>query len=458
MDKKQIRPFARLHGWWLCRTQLARMAGWPPEKRAAWLFERLRNVLVSAQNGIPFYRDRFRLAGFAPERDFLQISDLSRVPILTKDEVRSHSQDLIDPRHLRGSVDAYTSGTTGQPTRLRLNESYVALDYACMYRHWGQAGYRMRDRFAAIRSYVPDSSEGPLWRISRPQNTLYMSAYHLKPANADAYLDALLRFRPSYLRGYVSSVATLAEFAYPRRQEFEFVRGVFTASETLSEPERATIERTFGKKLFDWYGMTEPAVVITERLDHDGMEVNWEYGYPEFLSGDDLPAGERRLVATSLHNPVMPLIRYETGDLALLSERLDSAGLYPRIAAMRGRKDDCILTPDGRRLPSLNFYSLLQPYRELLRFQFIQTDLESVTMKVSIRPGTMNVGPLLSQLREEVMKRLGTNLSLTIEMTDQFLTSADGKTPTFQRLAGVSALATNSRRDAACAAQSTPHH
>jgi phenylacetate-CoA ligase len=273
-----------------------------------------------------------------------------------------------------------------------------------------------------------------LWKQNFWENTLYMSAYHLKPSNAESYLDALLRFRPEYLRGYASSVNTLAEFAHARRDQFGFVRGIFTASETLADHERANIERTFGKTLFDWYGMTEPAVVMTERPSHDGLEVNWEYGYPEFVEADGLAANERRLLATSLHNPVMPFIRYETEDVARLSGSPDSAGMYPKVAAMLGRKDECLLTPEGARLPSLNFYSLLQTYTDILRFQFVQTSLADVTMKISVRPQAAQLPALTDKVRAEVSKRLGPSMRLQIEVTDQFLTSPDGKTPTFKRM------------------------
>ena len=256
----------------------------------------------------------------------------------------------------------------------------------------------------------------------------------------------LLEFRPAYLRGYVSSIHVLAGFAQAHREKFGFIRGIFTASETLTPPERAAIEGTFGRKLWDWYGMTEPAVVITERTDHDGMEVNWEYGHPEFVAGPDLAPGERRLLATSLHNPVMPLIRYDTRDLVWLDEagRLDEAGLYPRVAAVSGRKDDCLITPDGGRLPSLNFYSLLQTFTDILRFQFVQIDARNVVMKISLRPGTSGLPQLLSTLEGEVRRRLGPELGLKIEVTDEFLSSPDGKTPTFKRLpspAGLGAVA-----------------
>jgi phenylacetate-CoA ligase len=434
MHKKQIRPLARLHGYWLYRRLLSRMQTWPRERRSAWVFERLKQTLVQAGEGVPFYCERFRKAGFDPGRDFKSVADLARVPVLTKDEVRANHAQMIDRRFLRGSVEAHTSGTTGQPMTMRLNEWYVAFDYACMFRHWAKAGYTFRAPYAAVRSYVPETPDEPLWKFSWWQNTLYMSAYHLKPSNAESYLEALLRFRPQFIRGYVSSINVLAEFAYPHREKFDFVRGVFTASETLSDFERLHIERTFGKKLYDWYGMTEPAVVITERADHEGMEVDWEYGYPEFAEAPGLPPAERRLIATSLHNPVMPFIRYETEDIASLGDGLDSAGLYPKIRAMRGRKDECLVTPDGARLPSLNFYSLLQTYTDILRFQFVQTSASSVTMRISLRLGTPKVEALVFALREEVRKRLGPDLALEIEVTDQFLTSPDGKSPTFKRL------------------------
>ncbi|HXJ55229.1 MAG TPA: hypothetical protein VNU68_01070 [Verrucomicrobiae bacterium] len=434
MHKKQVRPLARLHGYWLARRVLPAMQRWPLVRRRDWILNKLKQTLVQADDGIPFYRERFRQAGFDPRRDFQSATDLTRVPLLTKEDVRRHHAEMIDGRYLRGSVMANTSGTTGQPMTMRLNEYYVAFDYACIFRHWAKAGYRLRDRYAAVRSYVPDTPEGPLWKFNWWQNTLYMSAYHLKPANADRYLDALVQFRPAYLRGYVSSLHVLAQLAYPRRAEFDFVRGLFTASETLSAQERLVIERTFGRKLWDWYGMTEPAVVITERADHDGMEVNWEYGYPEFLEAPGLGGAERRLIATSLHNPVMPFIRYETQDIACLDPRADQASLYPRVSAMSGRKDDCLITPDGARLPSLNFYSLLQTYSDILRFQFVQTDVSHVTMKISTRPGAKNLSALVATVEGEVRKRLGPELALAVELTDRFYTSPDGKTPTFKRL------------------------
>ena len=131
----------------------------------------------------------------------------------------------------------------------------------------------------------------------------------------------------------------------------------------------------------------------------------------------------------------MPFIRYQTGDVVSLGVGEQGGDLYPRIQSIQGRKDECFLTPDGRRLPSLNFYSLLQAYREILRFQFVQTAADEVQLRLLLRPGGQNIDGLLKTLRIEVGHRLGPEMKLRVEIADTFVTSADGKTPTFVRRA-----------------------
>ena len=48
---------------------------------------------------------------------------------------------------------------------------------------------------------------------------------------------------------------------------------------------------------------------------HEGMHLNWEYGLVELLPTDE--KNVYRIIATNLHNFSMPLLRYDTGDLAV---------------------------------------------------------------------------------------------------------------------------------------------
>jgi phenylacetate-coenzyme A ligase PaaK-like adenylate-forming protein len=444
MNKRQIRPLARLHGYWMYRRFLRHTPSWGRDRRRAFIFEHLKNTLVRANENVPFYQKRFRDAGFNPATDFKSPADLARIPLLTKDDVRRNFRELIDSRYCWDAVEAGTSGTTGEPMKMMLNERYIAFDYATMFRHWGQARYTFRDRFMALRSYVPKNETDQLWHFNWPQNTLYMSAYHLSPANAGRYVDAVLKFRPQFIRGYASSLHVFAEYAYPRRDQFNFVKGIFTASETLLPSERENIERTFGKMLYDWYGMTEPVAIIHETNAHDGMHVQWDYGYTEFLPSPELPENEFRLVATGFHNPVMPFIRYDTGDVVRLQPGA-SATPYdadpPVIESVIGRKDECIVTPDGRRLPSLNFYTVFSNMTDVLKWQLVQCGEAEVVANIALRDVAPNREVLLADIRRELTARFGPECPLQVDVTNKFITNPDGKTPTIVRRSNSTAQA-----------------
>jgi phenylacetate-CoA ligase len=449
MRKGHIRKIAQLHGYGIYWSFLRHSRSWDAQRRGGYILGQLRQTLTRAFEGTRYYREAFQAAGFDPRVDFRGPESLGGLPVLTKDIVRGRGGDLIDARFTLGSVLAETSGTTGEPLRMRLNERYVAFDDATMFRYWHQAGYRFRDRFVALRSYVPKTDLDPLWYHNKAQNCLFMSAYHLTPKNAADYVQAVLRFNPKFVRGYPSSLSVFAEYAYPLRERFAGVQGLFTASETLTPGERATIERTFGRKLFDWYGMTEPVLIITENAGHGAMDINWEYGFAEFLPSPDLPPGEFRLVATSFHNPVMPFIRYDTGDVVRLAEGAPEDGRFtldqypPPVLSIAGRKDECIVTPDGRRLPSVNFYTVFRDQREVLKFQIVQYGLSDVVVKLALRPDVEDRAPVLASLRHSLEMRIGREVRIDFEITDRFITNPDGKTPPILRRSGTRSVEEN---------------
>jgi len=443
LSKGLVKNVARLHGYWVYKNFLSKSQFWPEERRQKYVMDNLRRTLIRASEGTAFYREQFRKAGFNPRTDLRSPDDLNRLPLLTKSDVRKNINEIIDHRFERGSVLTHTSGSTGEPLPMRLNEYFMAFDNACLFRHWSWTGYTFGRRMAALRTYVPSKASEPLWRYDKLKNTMYFSAYHLTPANCNEYVDRLLEFRPEFIKAYPSSIAVFAEFAYAYRDKFDFLRGIFTASETLLPGERDRVERTFGKKLYNWYGMTEPALIITECEQHEGMHINWEYGYPEFLPSDDLAPNEFRLVTTGFHNPVMPFIRYETGDIVRLYDtprRCPCGRNMPLVHSIVGRKDECIIMDDGRRLPSINFYSLFREFPEILKFQIIQYGRTEILCKVALRPEAQHSFSLTLKLEDQLRQRIGSKVALNIEYTDKFVTNSDGKTLPIVRKLGTRSI------------------
>jgi histidinol-phosphate aminotransferase len=430
LGKTPAKALSRIHGQLIYRQLLRSSQYWTTQQRDDYVVRRLRSTLIRAYEGTPYYRQLFDDAGFNPRLDFQDPGDLRKLPILTKAHVRRNGDRMLDHRYTNGSFDASTSGTTGEPLNFRMNEQCYAFYYGTLYRHYSWAGYAFRDPMVALRSYVPTERSGPLFRYARLENALYCSAYHLTPANCHEYIERIARFGPKLIRSYPSSLAVLAEYAHAMRERFAGVGGLFTSSETLAPSERQAIEATFGNKLFDYYGMTEPVLAMTECERHGGLHLNWEFGHAEFLPAEDLGPNEYRLVATSFHNPVMPFIRYDTGDVIRLSasRRSCSCGRnMPLIDAVSGRKDECIITPDGRRLPSVNFYSVFRECLGVAKFQIVQFGRSEISVKIALGPQAKDPESLRVRLEKELAARLGNTMNLQLEFTDRFITNNDGK-------------------------------
>lgn len=434
MHKKSIRKLAQLHGWWTYQSFLKRTSAYSEDQRQEWIRHQMQETLVRAYEGTRYYAEVFKGIGFDPHTDFTGPETLAKLPLLTKDIIRERFEDLVDPRYRRLSAYAETSGTTGKPMRMLLNESYIALDYACMYEMWAQAGYRFRDPFLALRSYVPSRAGDPLWIHDKAQNTLFMSAYHFSPHTAGDYMQAIANFQPKFIRSYPSSLLVLAEYLERTGTRLPSVKGLFTASETLSPHEREAIERVFGRILFDWYGMTEPTLVAYEGPSHDGLNIVWQYGHAEFLPDDTLAPGDSRLIATSLQNPVMPFIRYDTGDIVTRHPTETAETLYPqKLARVQGRKDDVILTPDGRRLPSVNFYSVFRAAPGVVRFQIVQFGASDIVVNIDSTDPAFERHPGFLKVKEELRSRFGDSMSVEYRLNQHFETNRDGKTPVVLR-------------------------
>ena len=133
MRKQQIRSIAQLHGYGIYWSFLRHSSSWDASRRAQYILRQLRQTLVRAYGGTLHYREAFDSLGFNPRRDFEGLSTMAGLPLLTKEMVRRDPSALIDRRFMAGSVLAETSGTTGEPLQMRLNERYVAFDDATMF-------------------------------------------------------------------------------------------------------------------------------------------------------------------------------------------------------------------------------------------------------------------------------------------------------------------------------------
>jgi phenylacetate-CoA ligase len=360
-----------------------------PEALAALQLERVRRTVAHADVHVPFYRERFKAAGFEPG-DLKTLSDMQRLPVMSKRDAFEAGQALTSEVHKGPRFEAKTSGTTGMAMSNWRDLHSINRENAFVWRQLLWAGMKLGDRRAWLRGdrVVPAAqTSAPFWRHNRGEKLLMMSAFHLSEATADAYLAELEAVDPAVFMAYPSAVLLLARHlvAKGRRYKGRNLRGMVTSSETISDEQRRLVLEAFGVRMFDWYGASERMTAIGT-CEHGSYHVMADYSYTELLPLAG--AGACEVVGTTFDNLLMPLIRYRLGDELMPADpafRCACGRHFPVISHLVGRMDDFVKTPDGRQINMLA--EVLDYIPHLLEGQVRQDALDGLTLVLALSPG-----------------------------------------------------------------------
>jgi phenylacetate-CoA ligase len=415
-----------IQGTRLYSRMLKKSCYWPVEKIKDYQFQKVKHLLIESYLGIPFYRQLFDDLKFNPYLDFNTITDLSKLPILSKEFAKANKELLVNKKYIKNSIKFKTSGSTGVPFEILVHPDQWIMEQGVVWRHWKWGGYNFRDSLAMIRSYVPPN-EFKLWRTNKVTNFTYFSPFHLNDENMTKYLEVMIAKKITVLRGYPSSIASLAAFVLRTNHTIPAIKLVLTASEVLTNKDRDLIETAFAAKVSNHYGLAEQIVMMGDCEKHEGLHNYDEYGYLELLETDNPKI--KRIIGTNLHNLTTPLIRYDTGDLAILADSPCSCGRsLPIIKNIIGRKDAVIKTIEGYEIPTTNFYTMFEHFQEIDRWQIVQRSIYEIEFIFSSKIIT---DQRISDLVQEIKRRLNTNMSIIISQNSSFIQKNEGKINSF---------------------------
>ena len=393
--------------------------------------ELLTKTVTWAAEQVPFYRDR----GLRP-MTFRSPEDLLGLPVVRKEDLKqAGKRALADSfRHVK-LQEVHTGGTTGLPLTIYCDRPTLQRNYAffARFRDWAGAPIGARVAVFAGRPVVPpDQRKPPYWRSNWAANTKLFSSYHIGLDTVADYARELARFRPTMIDSYPSSLRPIAEYLIRTGMQAVRPRSIITSSETLSDETRKLIETAFGCPVFDHYGAAEMAAFIGQ-CERGRYHVNTEFGAVEILC-DGRPArpGEAgEVVATGFINPVMPLIRYATGDLAVVGEDGCPCGRrFPVIDRLMGRMDDVIVTPDGRRVGRLD--PIFKAVSTMSEARIVQDAVDHVRVEMVL------AGPLSASesktLLGELQVRLGPTMKVTLQAVTKIPRTGLGKLRTVVNL------------------------
>ncbi len=397
-------------------------------------YTQLKKLIKHAYETVPYYRRIFKKYKLKPT-DIKSLADLPKLPVLTRNDVKNNTQQLISTAFKPSQLTyGHTSGTTGSPLQLYYDSAKVNVSYAALDRQYQWAGghlSRFGDRIAVARGnvIVPLSQrKPPFWRQNHLHNQLLLSSFHLSKKNLPYYFEKLEDFQPKIIDGYPSTLYILAKYLKNNSKKFP-LKAVISASETLYDFQRKIIEESFQCKIFDYYTLAEWVVYATECEKHEGHHLNSEYGITEIVDKNNLPLPDGdtgKIVGTSLHNFGMPMIRYLTNDMTAIRKNQCSCGRgLPLMEDVTTKAEDTLTLKDGRLISPSVLTHPFKPLHSVEESQIIQKDYDRVVIKIVPRNDFSDADE--HHLITELKARIGSETKINVVIVDSLPRTSSGK-------------------------------
>jgi phenylacetate-CoA ligase len=411
--KRQM-AFLRKSQWWSQREL--------ENYQNAQLFDLIRH----AYSQVPYYRQVMAERNLIPA-DIRHKEDLHKLPLLTKRLIRENFQRLKADNIPEGRVIVEkTSGTTGEPLRVLIEKDKNYFDWdPFVLRSWGWAGYQGGDLIATFAGWGIDGKR--IGALNKVRRILILSSFHLNLTYVGEYARWLKSCAIKFLHGYPSSLVLFTRLLKTARTNPPIrPKGIFCFAENLTEFQRRELESFWGCGCFNYYSMKERCVLAAECEYHAGLHLCPEFGITEFV--DSASDGYTRIVATSLTNYAMPLIRYDTEDMGYLSPKTCGCNRhFPLLELQGGRQRSFAVAKDGTSIPVTSM-DMATAVPGILQFQFVQHKRGELDLNIV---GSRKSDDCTDKILSYLKSRLGSNMDVRIHFVDQLIKTVNGKTPEF---------------------------
>jgi phenylacetate-CoA ligase len=385
-------------------------------------FDEMRAIL-SERN--PFYSDRLKSA-----------KRFGELPFTTKQQlVEDQAKNPPFGTNLTFPAEDYvrihqTSGTAGKP--ILWLDTIESWDWwlRCWIEVYKGAGVGPGDRVYVAFSFGPFIGFWTAFEAAQKMGVLVISG---GGQTTEQRLNSIIQREATVLVCTPTYALRLADAA--SQQGLDMIQSAIRITVHAGEPgasipeTRRRIQEVFGAKTFDHVGMTEMGAYGFECATQSGLHINEDEFIAEMIDPktlDPVAEGQKgELVLTNLGRVGMPLIRYRTGDLGVISREPCACGrTWARlIGGVLGRADDMITVRGINVFPSA-IENIVRRHPEVVEFSIEvhrQREMHELHLKVEIVPGAAGV-----------IERMSQEFSNDLRIRANIMQVEDGSLPRFE--------------------------
>jgi phenylacetate-CoA ligase len=274
---------------------------------------------------------------------------------------------------------------------------------------------------------------GVYWQYNPVYNELQFSPFHLNEVTIDAYLNQIIRYKPSYFHGYPSSIDYLAKYILNRglQGQIQNIKAVFLVSEGFTYEQRQRIEEAFSSRVFSFYGHSERVVMAGECEINTTYHHFPDYGVLELIDEDGCNRnneGEHgEIVGTGLLNRSLPLIRYRTGDYATRCNPSCECGRqWDRFTNVQGRwNQEVVIGNNGAKISiaALNMHGAI--FDNVVRYQYYQDQIGHCDLRIMVNSNFTDTDK--NSIEQAFKSKIMGQLSLQVKIVNEIPLTVRGK-------------------------------
>ncbi len=396
--------------------QLSRSQWWSPEHLDAYQKEQLDRTLRVASS-IPFYADRFG--------GRYRAEALGSLPVLRRTEIAELNRSVrgLYPEQ-KDFAFVNSSGTTGYRIHVLIDGSHQRGRFAARARYLVANGWHPLLRSAWILGLRPGST--PDWKLTQSRLLVGTSFF----SHIDDFETQVARLRktdPHFVYTLPSNLEALLSIFAKQNSRLPSLRKVFTGGEVLEASVREQTRRVLGVEIADNYGSSE--MFFAWQCLSGSYHLNAEHVLVEIVDEEGKPVapGEMgKVLATTLENRLMPLIRYEVDDYAIAAGGLCPCGrTLPLIGDIIGRGVNLFHLPDGQLLSPWKLKEAFKQMPEVRQLQIVQRALDEYLIRFA--SDSEFGSEVESYIRRGFLAMVGATASLSFERVDKIARAPSGK-------------------------------
>jgi phenylacetate-CoA ligase len=400
----------------------------PREELQKLQLQRLREVVKYAYERVPFYRKRFEAAGIKPE-DIRSLEDLKYIPFTSKADLREVYPFGLFAVPLSEIVEIHSSsGTTGKPVVAGYTKRDLEVWGEVMARSLTMIGVTSQDVIQIAYGYgLFTGGLGFHYGALKIGATIVPAS----AGNTRRQITLMQDFGTTVLACTPSYALYLAEYARDEMgidpSTLKLRVGSFGA-EMWTEEMRREIEKRFGIKAYNVYGLTEiigPGVAH-ECEEQKGLHIWEDHFLPEIIdpeTGEWVEEGkEGELVLTTLTKEGVPMIRFRTRDItSFISGECPCGRTGRRIERIKGRTDDMIKVRGVMLFPYQIEQCILEVQGVEPHYQIILTrphHLDEIEVQVEMSKETFSDEVrAIEELRRRLEKKIEETVGIRVKVT-----------------------------------------